>query len=262
MSKHTLFFIFFLGIISLTGKAYAQQQLDLYLVFVKGKVTDLDTGEPIPHASVINPRVKGGTTTNVDGVFSIEILTDDTLTIRSLGYSDYEFFIQEFPPKELYDIKMNPVRYLIKEITVEGERTMDWGLPKAKPLDIPIELRGNAFNEKPTVWHALTNPLSFMQYYLSPKEKGKRETLTVIKDGEEWETFARYHNLAAVEKITRLTGEEADQFMIYCNMNNRLPYNASQLEIEFQIRDLYFKYQKAKADINAPLQNSDSESSY
>lgn len=257
MSKYSLFLIILFGLLSFAREAHSQEKLDLYLVFVKGRVFDTSTGEPIQYAHVINPRVKGGTTTNANGIFSIEILTEDTLIIRALGYVDYEFFIQGSKIKEMYEIEMNPVRYLLKEVTVEGHKMNDFGLPKAKPLDIPIELRGNAFNEKPPIWAAFFNPISFAQYYLSPKEKGKREMLTIIKDGKEWETFANYHNLTTVQKITGLTGEEADMFMIYCNINNRLPYNASQLEIEFQIRDLYFKYQKAKEAMNAPLPKSE-----
>jgi hypothetical protein len=37
-------------------------------------------------------------------------------------------------------------------------------------------------------------------------------------------------------------------------MNNHLPYNASQMQIEFQIMDLFFKYKKAKAMDNVTTQ--------
>ena len=227
------------------GQAQAQKP-DLYPVFIKARVESADGGDPIPYAHVINSRIRGGTTSNADGQFSINMLTEDTLVIRAIGFVDYSFTVEEFPPKDLYIIKMQPVRYLLDEVTVTESLNLkqSLGLPQAKPLDIPIELRGNSFNEKPPIWAAFFNPLAFANYHLSSREKGKREVLNVIRDEKQWREFARFFNLEAIERITGLTGIEADKFMMYCNMNNQLPYFASQLEVEFQIRDFYYKYLK------------------
>jgi len=238
--KQLLPFIFLLV---LTFPANAQI-LELYIVNVKAQVSSIDDGTPVAYAHVINPRVRGGTTTNADGYFTIQMLTEDTLIIRSMGFVDYHFFLSEFPPKDLYHIKMQPVRHLLNEVTItERNQLKDkLGLPEAKPLDIPIELRGSSYNEKPPLLAAFLNPLSYAHYFLSDEEKRKRETLKVIKDDKQWNTFATYHNLTTIKRLTGLDGEEADQFMIYCNVHNRLPYFASQMEIEFQIMDLFFKF--------------------
>jgi len=224
------------------------QSPELYLVNIKGKVISADNSEPIPYAHVINQRVHGGTTTNIDGNFSITMLTEDTLIIRAVGYVDQKFSVSEYPPKPLYEIKMNPVRYLIDEVTVTDELRMrrQLGLPEAKPLDIPTEYRGDAYNEKPSVLAAIFSPLSYLQYSTSEREKSKRATLQAITNGKEWEQFSIHHNLENIKRLTGLQGEEAERFMIYCNINNRLPFTASEMEIEFQIMDLYFKYLKEK----------------
>ncbi len=221
---------------------------DLYMVNVRGRITNIETGEPIPYAHIINPRVHGGTTSNDDGYFSLQILTEDTLILRAIGFVDEKFFVTEFPPKKLYTVQMKPVRFLIKEITVTEDMSMrkKLGLPDAEPLNIPIELRGDGFNKKPPWYVAFLSPLSFAQYHLSGNEKEKRETLKAIKNNEEWVLFSTYHNLENIQRLTGLNDEEADRFMVYCNMNNRLPYFASQMEIEFQIMDLFFKYKKEK----------------
>lgn len=234
------FLLIFLG-----GYAGAQE-IELYMVNVKVQVTSIDDNSPVAYAHVINPRVRGGTTTNADGFFSISMLTEDTLIIRSLGFIDYRFFVSEYPPKELYQVKMIPVKHLLNEVTVTERSHLkeNLGLPGAKPLDVPIELRGTAFNEKPPLLAAFLSPLSYAHYFLSDSEKKKRETLKAIKDDKQWNTFATFHNLSTIKKLTGLSGDEADRFMIYCNINNRLPYFASQMEIEFQIMDLYFKFKK------------------
>lgn len=238
-----IFFIFFMGFIHIKA-----QVTDLYIVTIKGVITSADNGEPIPYAHVINPREHSGTTSNFDGFFSLNMLTEDTLIIRSIGFDEYHFTLNEFPPKNLYKIVLKPVRYQLDEITINGDLSMRkrLGLPDAKTLDIPIELRGNDFNEKPPLIAAFFNPISFLNYHLSEKEKSKRETLKAIKNDKEWLQFSTYFNLDNIKRLTGLDDENADKFMIYCNINNRLPYFASEMEIEFQIMDLFFKYKKEK----------------
>jgi hypothetical protein len=240
-------------VLCLGHSAVWAQKLELYPVFVKARVESVDGGDPVPYAHVINSRIRGGTTTNSDGEFSINMLTEDTLVIRAIGFVDYSFNVTEFPPKDLYVIKMQPVRYLLNEVTVTEKQDLkrNLGLPNAKPLDIPIELRGNSFNEKPPIWAAFINPLAFAHYHLSAGEKEKRDVINVIRDEKQWNEFARFFHLEAIERITGLTGAEADKFVMYCNMNNRLPYYASQLEIEFQIRDFYYKYLKEQEALKA-----------
>ncbi|MDA3879794.1 MAG: carboxypeptidase-like regulatory domain-containing protein [Prolixibacteraceae bacterium] len=231
------------------------QDVELYLVTIKGVVSDIESGEPIPYAHVINPRNHSGTITNADGFFSMTMLTEDTLVIRAIGFIEQDFNINEFPPKELYEVILKPVRYLIGEVTVNEEYKLGkkLGLPQAKPLDIPVELRGSDFNEKPPWYAAFVNPIGVLYYHTGKEEKRKRETLKTIKNNEEWLKFSKHHNLETIEELTGLKGIEADKFMLYCNINNKLPHFASQMEIEFQIMDLYFKYksereQKAKTD--------------
>lgn len=254
MSKHVLIMkfkivLFFLLNVALTGLVSAQE-IDLYMISIKARVTGADTGDPIPYAHVIYPNVHGGTTTDIDGYFSISMLNEDTLIIRSIGYVDYRFTAREYPLKPLYEIRLQPTRYLLKEVTVTDENGLKkkLGLPESKSIDVPIELRGDAFNEKPNFLQSILSPASFLQYHLDQGEKEKRKTRMAILDEKQWLQFSTYHNLDNIIKITGLHGNEADDFMIYCNINNRLPYFASQMEIEFQIMDFFFKYKKEKEE--------------
>lgn len=225
------------------------QQVELYVVNIKGVITSATLGEPLPYAQVINQRVHGGTYSDINGNFSISMLTEDTLLIRSMGFIDYFFTVKEFPPKALYEIKMTPKSYQLKEVTVMDNSRLkkNLGLPDFEPIDIPTELRSNTFNEKPSLLAAFLNPVSYLTYHLDAGEKNKRETLKAIQNGKEWDEFSTFYNMENIKRLTGLEGDEADAFMIYCNLNNRLPYNASQIEIEFQIMDLFFKYKKMKS---------------
>lgn len=249
--KATIFFILLVGFTQIKA-----QVIDLYVVTIKGVITNAENGEPIPFARIINHREHSATTSNADGFFSINMLTEDTLKIRSIGFVEYKFTLKEFPPKDQYSIVMKPVSYQLNEIDVNGDLSMrkKLGLPDAETLDIPIELRGNDYNKKPPLIAAFLSPISYLNYHLSDKEKEKRATLKAIKNNEEWIQFSTYFNLDNIKRLTGLDNDEADNFMMYCNLNNRLPYFASQMEIEFQIMDLFFKYKKEKASMRDSIQ--------
>ncbi len=61
-------------------------------ITLKGKVTDIDSKEPLPYASI---SIKGkpiGTVTNADGEFEFHLQTQyagDALVASMLGYSSY-----------------------------------------------------------------------------------------------------------------------------------------------------------------------------
>jgi hypothetical protein len=249
LRKAIIVILFIAGFSSLKA-----QEVELYIVNIKGVVTSATLGEPLPYVQIINPRIHGGTYTDNDGNFSINMLTEDTLLIRSMGFIDYYFTVKEFPVKAKYEIKMTPKSHQLNEATITDNSRLkkNLGIPDAKTLDVPIELRSGTFNEKPSVLAALFSPVSFLSYHLDKDEKNKRATLKAIQSGKEWDQFSTYHNLENIKKITGLDGDEADEFMIYCNLNNRLPYNASQMEIEYQIMDLYFKYKNEKKSCSDP----------
>ncbi|HKO81634.1 MAG TPA: carboxypeptidase-like regulatory domain-containing protein, partial [Chitinophagaceae bacterium] len=88
---------------------------------VKGKVTDQNTGQPIPD---INVTVKGttrGTVTNNEGVYSIPLQVGDAvLVFSSSGYSSQEIAINGRPT---IDLSLAPNVTGLGEVVVVGYGT-------------------------------------------------------------------------------------------------------------------------------------------
>lgn len=55
-------------------------------ITVKGVVSDIEYGEPLVGASIINRRPGKGVLSNIDGEFSIRASAGDSLDIRYIGY--------------------------------------------------------------------------------------------------------------------------------------------------------------------------------
>lgn len=70
-----------LAVLGLCSAIYAQD------VEVKGTVTD-QAGEPVVGASIIVEGTTNGTSSDVDGAYSLKVPSNATLTVSSIGFQD------------------------------------------------------------------------------------------------------------------------------------------------------------------------------
>jgi len=88
----------------------AQQQ-----VSVKGKVTEAETGEPLPGVSIIVDKSTRGVTTDVDGTFEIRVSSSDKLVFSFLGMTPQTI---EVGNKTHIEVALHPLASELDEVTV------------------------------------------------------------------------------------------------------------------------------------------------
>jgi hypothetical protein len=253
MLKH---FLYTLGVLCLViliqGRAAAQDSgidTDPILIRLKAQIISMGDSMPVPYANVVNYRNRSGASSNVSGHFSLEMLNIDTLVISAMGFKPRTVRIPRFFfPENTLLIYMEPVIYPLQEVQVSGDKArvnMD-GIPIGKQVDIAPELRGDAFNERPPVLAALLNPLSYWQYYLSRQEIRKRKVREAISIEKNWEMHSRNYNKEVVMLLTGLTENQADDFMLWFNAQNVLPYTATEYEVRAAIREYFMVYARER----------------
>lgn len=255
MRERLLTSIFLSMVIFLGGAiqaAYGQEDysdFDPVLIRLQALIVSISDGMPVPYAHVINHRTHSGTTSNSAGLFTMEMLNIDSLEISAMGFGRQTVRI---PPKytgdTVYVIRIRPVNYLIGEVKVTGEKqkvNMD-GIPVGKPVDIDPYLRGDAFNEKPPVLAALLNPISYWQYYLSRREKQKRKAREALALEKNWELHSLNYNKKIVMMLTGLNDSQADEFMVWFNSQNILPYTATEYEVRAAVREYFRIYRRER----------------
>lgn len=247
--------ILFIHIFS-TGNLNAQEtgiDIDPILIRLKAQVVSLGDSMPVPYANVINYRNRSGVSTNASGHFSLEMLNIDTLVISAMGFKTRTVRVPRFFSQEnTLLVYLEPVIYPLQEVRITGDKqrvNMD-GIPVGKESDVPVELRGDAFNERPPVIAALFNPLSYWQYYLSRKEIQKRKVREAIALESNWEMHSRNYNKEVVMLLTGLNEKQTDDFMIWFNAQNVLPYTATEYEVRAAIREYYAKYLREKNNLD------------
>lgn len=98
---------------SLAAFSYGQQ------ITVKGTVTDGTDGTTLIGVSVIEKGTTNGTTTDIDGKYSITVDQGTTLVFSYIGYDD----IEALADKETIDIALSAKSELLEEIIVIGYGT-------------------------------------------------------------------------------------------------------------------------------------------
>ena len=104
--------MFFSSLLVLQG--YSQE------ISIRGTITDKETGETLPGASVLldskPPKFLGSTKTN--GQFAVRATANSTLIFRLLGYADQRVSLK--PGQTDVDIKLKPSSSMIKEVVIRG----------------------------------------------------------------------------------------------------------------------------------------------
>ncbi|MFK7946635.1 MAG: TonB-dependent receptor [Saprospiraceae bacterium] len=91
---------------------------------ITGIIQDVESGESLPFATVLVKDAANGTTTNVDGYFTVFNVSSDTsiLRVQYLGYQTVNFRLLPDMNFERLIIKMRPMNQQLQEVLVLGEK--------------------------------------------------------------------------------------------------------------------------------------------
>jgi hypothetical protein len=245
-----VFGFLFLVFTSFTGQAQDDSDLiDPILIKLQAKIISAGDSLPVPYANILNNRTHSGTTTNAAGLFTIEMLNIDSLIVTSIGFERSIIKVPgNYTGYNTLTFVMLPSNYALREIKVEGDKPkVDLGFETGTTSNIPVELRGDAFNEAPPVLAAFFNPISYWQYYLSKKEKRKREVRKEMVMQKNWEMHSQNYNKEKVMMLTGMDEMEADSFMIWFNGQDVLPYLSSEYQVRATVIEFFHYYKIEKA---------------
>lgn len=259
MKAASVAFLLILVFAPFFGQAQDDSELvDPILIKLQGKIISAADSLPVPYANILNNRTHSGTITNANGLFTIEMLNIDSLIVTSIGYERSLIKIPgNYTGYGTLTFVMQPSNYALREVKVEGEKPkVDLGFDAGKTSNIPVELRGDAFDETPPVLAAFFNPVSYWQYYLSKKEKRKREVRKAMILEKNWEMHSQNYNKEKVMMLTGMNEMQADSFMIWFNSQDVLPYLSSEYQVRATVIEFFHYYQIEKAQPASPQPSS------
>ena len=109
LRKHILVFLLLLSL-----PLSAQQ-------YIKGQITDADTGEPLPYASAVYKGHNVAVISDLEGQYSIARHAGWSITFSSVGYKSQVVLINAATKMPL-NIALKPDNAVLKEVTIKAER--------------------------------------------------------------------------------------------------------------------------------------------
>lgn len=221
------------------------EEVDPMPIKLKGQILNLDDELPVPFATILNYRTHAAVTADEKGRFILEMMNIDSIAISSLGFSKSTAHIPaSYNEMNVLILYAKPIRFAIGEVKVTGNKLKVDGLPTGKKLALDPQLRGDSYNEKPPVLAAFFNPISFIQYYTSNREKEKRETRQAIVTEKKWEILSQFYNKKLVMELTGLNDPQADIFMTWFNSKSLLSHMSTEYDVRAAIVEQFKIYQK------------------
>lgn len=118
----TLLAFFCLTLVSFSSTVKAQTDFT-----VTGLVTDAQTGEPIPFASVALVGRRSGTLTDEKGRYTLKVkVLSDSLAVSSMGYKALRQAIDPERPSQAVDFKLASAGNALQEVTVKAGENPAW----------------------------------------------------------------------------------------------------------------------------------------
>ena len=115
---------------------------------ISGVVTD-ENGDPVIGATVVVKGTTIGTTTDIDGIFSLKIPTDaKTLQVSYVGMVPVELAISD---NSQYNVVMNPDAVLMEDLVVIG-----YGTRSKKDISVAVgSVKSDELNERPSAFNIM-----------------------------------------------------------------------------------------------------------
>lgn len=200
--------------------SYAQPEITL-----RGKVTDLTTGQPIPGALVVQKSVLRGTFTDGFGYFVIKAIKTDTIMVTLTGYkvqnlcytdsAGTDFNIEVRLPQKVYALKPVTVRPLKTFAEIENDKSKlgSYTLPTMKTAD------------------ALSSPITFLYERFSKYGRNKAKLADLKNLEQKKDLLKELFRIYVKTDIMDLDESEFDDFILFMNLSDDFIKNSSQYDL-------------------------------
>lgn len=205
-------------------------------ITLRGKVTDLTTGQPIPGALVVQKSVLRGTFTDGYGYFVIKAVKTDTIMVMLTGYKPKNlcytdsvgtnFSLEIKLPQKVYALKPVTVRPLKTFAEIENDKSKlgSYTLPTMRTAD------------------ALSSPITFL-YERFSKYGRSRAKLADLKNLEQKKDLLKdLFRIYVKTDIMDLDESEFDDFIMFMNLSDDFVRNSSQYDLTHYILIKFDEY--------------------
>ena len=232
-------------------------------IVVKGRIMDLATSHPLENACIHNMSTGTMAFSDKNGDFALLAKKNDTLVFSRMGYhlemlilSDSLLSAKErlsvwlvvhaimLPSVTIYAMKPYPlfINEIAKEIPTKKIDVPGIEIPPEERANYDIN-NGNLLRGTP-----LASPISALYDLFSRKAKMERVYADLVQNQSEVMRLSKKYNSEIVQRLTKLEGEQLEEFMVYCSFTYYTLVISSDQEIEQMIFAKFIQYKRENGD--------------
>ncbi|MCF6296983.1 MAG: carboxypeptidase-like regulatory domain-containing protein [Flavobacteriaceae bacterium] len=229
------------------------------LVILKGKVIDINNGNPLQSAHIVNLNSIHGTVTNLKGEFTIPAKDYDTIFISYVGYQSVKLKITKdlLKGNEL-EIAIHEKVVNIDEVTIKSHNLIGVLVVDAKnvPADTYARIHIKGLPQAYEIGRAKANYNSGLSAIFSPidfwyKKLGSKprelKRLKKLKQGDQMRgMMEQKYSREIMMDFLDMSRKELNDLLSECNYSSRFIKRASDLQIIEAVLECYENYKAIK----------------
>ena len=234
--------------------SYGQKRDSLYQL--SGQIRSMQGDYPVALAHVINKTQQWGVVADTLGYFEIWVKDGDSLNISAIGFDFTEYKVRGFLRDSLVKIKLVSRYYEIPEVAISYLGTYKQFEQKVIDLELPDLGINPEFNklfkyvEPPPNFMEpqVTSPASLIYVLFSKDAKDKAKYIELEKRGKVKEKVKERYNAHIIKNLTGLDGNEAYQFMKFCDFTDEDILSLNEYNLYKEILSKYEDYKNIDED--------------
>lgn len=221
-------FLLVFGLILGSGVLFAQAPR-----FVIGKVLDVETGQGVDNASVINQRTLFVGRTNTTGAFYLQVKPGDSIIVNSPSHGRAAIQWDGVTKAPVIQVKKQVefTGIVLEEVTVKGKREAELKRELQQLLSEPVAKKGLTGAQ---VLDLAQSPITLLYELFSKRAKSDRKAAVVMQQYRK-EQLAGYRLELIISKATNYKGDEAEQFKHYCHLTDDFVLQSSEYELTHEV---------------------------
>lgn len=250
----TLKKLFLIAIWSLSVFSLFGQETDS-LFYFRGQVKSKDGKYPVAMAHVINVDKKWGVVADTSGFFNIWVKPSDTLNISAIGFDYIQYGIPGIITDSLVTIYLKNRYYEIPEVSISYLGTYKEFEYKVVNLKLPeihinpqIESIIKHVDFPLVVEPAITSPASLIYSMFSKEAKSIKKYIKLTENQDETDELRERYNEHIIRNLTGLSGEEAYEFMRFCDFQDNYILSIDDYNLYSEILLRFKDFKKINQD--------------
>jgi len=251
--KYTFIKINLILIIILIFSVNLLAQEEPQIIEVTGKIVDISTKKTIEFAHLINLQKHYATVSDTSGYFRILMTETDSVRISCIGYEVKYWSLKNKPisdntyntaiyliPKtyqlsevSIYKIRWDAFEYEIAHTKVEKDK---------KQQQLQVWFNNMVSEGDLKALYTTSRGVGFTIPFKTRQEKQFRKLKKLKKETELNELAYQKYNKELVGNITKLEGEELENFMDYCRFERQFILNTSEYDLIVIISEIFDIY--------------------